>query len=256
MFADNKVMLESPIIKIADGSIINADKVEFIRKYRRQLLEFILGESLPNNQRKGKYNLYGKWYSVEELARIEREASNSTMEKDIKLKSALQEVLTHAKADFIVYSKEFIENGRGSKNIMTVLIQEDCQKRDRADSHLLEWAKTKEGQESTMFERQIKNFNDYYYFLSDLVNFLFDLVHSCPKAEAQFKDRVKKWSAVREILPVVFKKAHVKTEQVSEIEFLKYLKERYLDSLTSDDITPSVIVPLLAEYVKHINVHA
>ena len=146
MFADNRVTLESPIIKIADGSVINADKVEFIRKYRNQLLKFILGELLPNNQRRGKYNLFGKWYSIEDLARIEREVSNSTAEKDIKIKLALEEILTLAKADFVVYSKEFIESGRGSKNIMTVLIQEDCQKRDRMNSHLLEWAKTKEGQ--------------------------------------------------------------------------------------------------------------
>ena len=70
---------------------------------------------------------------------------------------------------------EFIESGRGAKNIMVVLIQEDCQKRNRLDSLLLDWAKTKEGQESTMFEHQITSFGHYYYFLTDLVNFLLDL---------------------------------------------------------------------------------
>jgi hypothetical protein len=250
-FGENKVILESTVIKIADGSLINADKIEFISKFRRKLLAFILGDLLPNNQRKGKYCLNGICHTVESLARIEEEIKGSSDKKDIATQFALQELLTHAKADFIVQASEFIESGRGAKNIMIVLIQEDCQKRNRLDSLLLEWAKTKEGQESTMFERQITSFGDYYHFLADLVNFLLDLTHSCPKAHGQFKDRVAKWSAVKEILPIVLKKAHVKNEQLNEIEFLKYLKERYLDHIALDEITPQTIIPLLAEYIKH-----
>lgn len=251
LLCDSRIKLESSVIKIADGTFINADKIEFTRKFCGRLLSFILGELMPNNQRKGKYNLFGKNCSIEDLARIEMEISNASDEKAFKTRVALQEILTRAKADFIVQSTEFIETGRGAKNIMTVLIQEYCQKSNRQESFLLEWAKTKEGQESTMFERQIKSFNDYYHFLSDLVNFLRVLSYSCPKAETQFKDRVAKWGAVKEILPTVLKKAHVKGDNINEIEFLKYLKERYLDSLTLSEITPQVIVPLLTEYIKH-----
>ena len=107
-----------------------------------------------------------------------------------------------------------------------------------------------------MFEHHVTSFGHYYHFLTDLVNFLMDLVHSCPKAETQFKDRVAKWSAVKAILPAVLKKAHVKGEQVNEIEFLKYLKERYLDSIGLNEVTPHVIVPLLTEYIKHTNTYA
>jgi hypothetical protein len=251
IYSEAYVILESSVIKIADGTFINADEIEFIRKFRRKLLEYLLGEILANNQRKGKYNLQGKWYTIEALARIEQEINSLSDKQSMITKSALQEVLTIAKADFIVQSNEFIESGRGAKNIMVVLIQEDCQKRGRPDSLLLEWAKTKEGQESTMFERQVNSFGDYYHFLKDLVNFLLDLTHSCPRAEAQFKDRVAKWGAVKTILPLVLKKAHVKGDHVNEIEFLKYLKERYLDSLLMSDITPQVIAPLLTEYIKH-----
>lgn len=251
IFGDNGIKLESSVIKIADGTFINADKIEYTRKYRRKLLDFILGDLQPNNQRKGKYHLSGKYYSIEELARIEQEVNAMTNEKNLKMCATLQEVLTRAKADFIVQSSEFIESGRGAKNIMIVLIQEYCQKSNRLDSFLLEWAKTKEGQESTMFERQVNTFGDYYHFLSDLVNFLSVLTHSCPKAEAQFKDRVAKWSMVKEILPTVLKKAHVRGEHINEVEFLKYLKERYLDSLIISEITPHIIAPLLTEYIKH-----
>lgn len=253
---EQTITLESSVIKLADGTFINADKIEFIRKFSRTLCAFLLGEQLADHQRKGKYLFCGKWHSIQSLARIEQEIRDSLEKKHIEMRLSLQEILTHAKADFIVQSSEFIESGRGAKNIMIVLIQEDCQKRNRPNSLLLEWAQTKEGQESTMFERQIKSFGDYYYFLTDLVNFLSDLTHSCPKAEMQFKDRVAKWSAVKEILPIVLKKAHVKSEQVNEIEFLKYLKERYLDSIMMNEITPQVIAPLLTEYIKHTNIHA
>jgi len=222
-----------------------------------------MGEQLPNNQRKGKYLFYGKWHNIESLARIEQDLMTQLkQEKDPKKinslenqRATLEELLTHAKADFIVQSNEFIESGRGAKNITIILIQEDCQKRNRPDSLLLEWAKTKEGQEATMFEHQITSFGHYYYFLSDLINFLSDLVHSCPKAETQFKERVAKWSAVKALLPNLLKKAHVKSDEINEMEFLKYLKERYLDSITLDEITLPVITPLLKEYINHTHAH-
>jgi hypothetical protein len=248
---EKSIILESSVIKLADGIFITADTIEFTRKYRLKLLEFLLGELLANGLRKGKYILLGKLHSIESLAKIEQSIKNSTKPGDIIIQAALQELLTRAKADFIVQSNAFIESGRGSKNITTILIEEDCLKRNRPDSLLLEWSKTKEGQESTMFEKQITSFGLYYHFLTDLVNFLLDLTHSCPKAESQLRDRVAKWSAVKEILPQILKKAHVKNEHINEIEFLKYLKERYFDSLSLDEITPKVIVPLLTEYVKH-----
>jgi hypothetical protein len=251
--AIENITLESSVIKLADGTLINADKIEFIRKFRRTLLSFLIGDQLSQNQRKGKYLFEGKWHSVESLARVEQELAASNRKEDAEKLLALEEFLTHAKADFIVQSAEFIESGRGAKNIMIVLIQEYCQKRNHLDSPLLEWARTKEGQESTMFEHHITSFNLYCYFLTDLVTFLADLTHSCPKAELQFKDRVAKWSAVKSILPTVLKKAHVKNEHVNEIEFLKHLKERYLDAIALNEITPQVIAPLLVEYIKHTN---
>src|SRR5271169_6936967 len=72
MYSEN-VTLESSVIKLADGTLINADKIEFIRKFRRTLLSFLLGDQLSNGQRKGKYLFCGKWHNIESLARIEQE---------------------------------------------------------------------------------------------------------------------------------------------------------------------------------------
>src|SRR5436190_12856608 len=99
-FTENRIKLESSVIKIADGTFINADKIEYTRKYSRKMLDFMLGEVQPNGQRKGKYYLQGKFYSVKDLARIEQEVSDSSLKKDLEIKAALQELLTRAKADF------------------------------------------------------------------------------------------------------------------------------------------------------------
>ena len=243
---ENKIKLESAVIKIADGSFINADKIEFMRKLRRTLFSIILGEQLSNGQRKGD--------GIHYLACIEQEIENAPKTKEnLAKKAQMQILLAQAKENFSVQLAEFVESGRGAKKILIELIQEECLKRNRPNSFLLEWAKTKEGTESTMFDEQVKTFNDYYHFCTDLANFLLDLIHSCPKAENQFRDRVAKWSAVKQILPIIMKKAHVKAETFNEIEFLKYLKERYLDKITIDEITPQLILPLLTEYLKHTN---
>ena len=253
---ENEIKLESAVIKIADGSLINADKIEFMRIFRLKIIECILGVRQSDGQRKGKYKLLGTYHGIQSLARIEQDFHNCQDKQDIITQSMLDDLLIQAKADFVAQSNDFIEIGRGSKNILTILIQEDCQKRNRPNSLLLEWAKTKEGHEATMFESRITSFEEYYHFCTDLVNFLLDLIHSCPKAELQFKERVAKWSAVKTILPTVLKKAHIKIESINEIEFLKFIKERYLDHMNLEEITPQTITPLLTEYIKHTKNHA
>jgi len=241
---DHTITLESSVIKVADGSFINADKIEFMKKLRRVLLSIILGEQLPNGQRSGN--------GIQSLMVVEQELEQMPKTADVIAKQiTLGEKLIQAKANFVIHSHEFMDSGRGAKNILIILIQEDCQKRNHPNSLLLEWAKTREGYETTMFEQRITTFQEYYHFCTDLANFLLDLIHSCPKAEAQFRDRVTKWSAAKQILPILIKKAHLKADEFNEIEFLKYLKEKYLDKIAIDEISPQTILPLLNEYLKH-----
>lgn len=244
--SEHIIKLESPVIKVADGSFINADKIEFMRKVRRILLSIILGEQLPNGQRTGD--------GIQHLAYLEHELDQELDVKErMAKKEQMRKMLIEEKERFSILLGEFIESGRGAKKILIELIQEDCAKRNRSDSFLLDWAKTKEGLEPAAFDNHIQSFNDYYHFCTDLANFLLDMIHSCPKAEKQFRDRVTKWNAVKHILPLVIKKAHIKAEALDEIKFLKYLKERYLDKIMLEEITPQVILPLLMEYIKHTN---
>ena len=249
---DQRITFDSPIIKVADGKFITANDIEAMRFFRSKIIDLLLGiKQNDSNHRKGKYKFLGDYHGIQSLAAFEQNTNSSTQKNIIKNKTALLELLTQAKADFIVLSADFMESGRGSKPILVVLIQEYCKKRNKPDSLLLEWAKTKEGQEATMFEYKITSFNAYYHFCTDLVNFLLDLVHSCPKAEQQFKDRVVKWATVKKLLPAIIKKAHLNDENIDEIEFLKHLKEHYLDQIAINEITTQTILPLFIAYVKH-----
>lgn len=244
-----KIVLESDIIKIA-GSFINADTIELMRKFRRKILVLLLGNPTQNGTRVGKYTFEGKQHSIRSLAQIEQTLLQDVNNKKNKNKwKKLQKVLIQAKADFIAISDEFLDNARGSKKILVILIEEDCKKRNRPDSLLLEWVKTGEGQEKVMFEKRIINFIRYYSLNTDLLNFLADLVRSCPKAEKQFEARVAKWSKVKLMLPEIMHATIPKTS-IDTASFLKYLKENHLDKFSLQEITVKTMQTLLTEYIK------
>lgn len=244
------ITLESDVIKIADGTFINADTIEFMRKFRRKILDILLGEPATNGTRIGRYTFDGKKHTVQSLAYIEKELLQANSSNAQSKQKELRQALAEAKNDFVIISEEFIDRARGAKGILVVLIEEDCIKRHHPDSLLIEWAKTPEGQETTMFNQRIINFIRYYSLTSDLLNFLVDLVHSCPKAEKQFKDRVIKWSKVKDMLPGIIKKLRVSSDALDQNKFLKHLKEHHLDELSMQEITSKTIQELLTTFIK------
>jgi hypothetical protein len=104
------------------------------------------------------------------------------------MRTALQIMLNFMKHDFEKKSSKFIEDATLFKKAMVELIQESCNKRGREDSLLLGWAKSEKGHEMEHFNDHVLNFKDFYVFSSDLIGFLSDLMHSCPKAMKQFKE--------------------------------------------------------------------
>ena len=75
---------------------------------------------------------------------------------------------------------------------MLVLIGEWSQKAHRTDSHLLEWANVKEGNESNAICTKLTTYYLFDQFVEDLIYFLETLFRSCPKACAQFKEMMEK----------------------------------------------------------------
>ena len=228
------VKLESKLLSFADGKFFIADTIEMLRKFQRRVMEILSGIQ-QGAKRVGKYTYNGKQYGSRDLARIEHEQGINT---------ELHKLLQQIKTDFLVISKEFEEAVRGSKQMMIVLIEESCTKRNRLDSLLLTWSQTDEEHEAALFNREVTSLQKFDQFSIDLLNFFSDLIYSCPKAQQLFKDRLTKWKKFKTVLDAIKNKVNLKNENA----FLKHVKIQYLDKMSLNDITESKIKQLLSSF--------
>jgi hypothetical protein len=237
--AQPPITLESKVLALVDGSFINADRIEEIRRFQFKLKNLLMGDRQADGSLVGHYTYKKKNYSVQTLQELEKAGENSP---------ELHSLLETAKTDFMKLSDEFSESGRGSKSFTLVLIEESCQKRDRADSILLTWAHTTPENENTVFKKEVTSFEKLETFLIDLFNFLTDLSNSCPKAQALFHDRVEKFKAIKILMPEALKKIK---EPVDQTAFFAHLKVKHLDKLSLADITPQTVSKLVNAFAQN-----
>lgn len=247
-----QIVLESNLLKLVDGFLINANTIELTRNYQRNLLHIVYGTKENNGSRHGDYEFNNKLYTIHDLSGIEqdlvkKEASYSAHEYE-RLQKQLQTTLLKAKDDFIEKSKKYRAIGAGSKHITSKLIEESCKKRGRRNSVLLTWGSAPEEQEDMILYQEVHTFIDFEQFVVDLLNFLDDLIHSCPKAQEKFKARLHKWTKFKEIMPSVLTTQEMNS--TLEAEFLKYFKEHHIDSHTLEQINKALVQKLLNEFKK------
>jgi len=246
-----EILLESNLLKLVDGFLVNANTIELLRGYQRNLLHIVYGTK-EGDMRLGDYDYNGKKYTIHDLSHLEQKLethkdSHSAQELE-QLYGQLQKTLKKAKDDFIEKSKKFRTIGAGSKHITSKLIEESCKKRGRRNSVLLQWGNAPEDKEDEILYNEVHTFAQFELFVVDLLNFLDDLIHSCPKAQEKFKARLHKWSKLKEIMPLVLPGK----EQDSPLahEFLKYFKEHHIDSYSIEQLNQPLIHKLLQEYKK------
>lgn len=150
-----------------------------------QTLVFGVRDTINKNKRVGQYLFKGTAYTVHELVTLEE-----TYHNDPEFITLLEQV----KIDFENLVSQFISSARGTKQYLIHLIEESCKRRNRMDSILLTWADAKEEDETALFKTQVTSFKELNLFCSDLMNFLEDLMVSCPKAMGQFKALRDKYS--------------------------------------------------------------
>lgn len=141
----------------------------------------------------GLFKLDGQIHSIKTLAEVEKSMNESLSQPGAQQdphmlikQEDLKILLAEAKQNFISLVAPFFAHARGAKEPIFMLISESCSKRNRADSLLLNWAKSSED-EIVSFNKVVTSFALFDEFCSDLINFLGDLVASCPKARAQFE---------------------------------------------------------------------
>lgn len=206
------IILTSPLIPILDGLFINATQIKMMLAVHKKLKDIIYGEKNTAGVLEGRYTFENQKHSVKSLVLIEiqREADYNTnraalLTDPVKNQNAIQTLdLEYGKsrqelhACLLTIKKEFEEkvapfekNARGAKDQMLYLMTESCQKHNRPDSGLLKWADTQEGNEMAYMRNHINTLQAFDQFCADLLNFLEDLMRSCPKAWKQFKQQLE-----------------------------------------------------------------
>ena len=194
------------IIDIIDGKSygIHGELVGAVYKIGRDVQAMHLGKRTAQG-RVGMYSFEGQPHTVKSLAVIEKEVNealktgnDAVRAKAEKRKTALNTLLKTMRQDFNKIVAPFMGQARGAKEPMFLLISESCTKRGRPKSLLLNWARHSDD-ELGAFDRSVTTFALFEDFCRDLVDFLGDLLHSCPKARAQFEqlkeDYIRKQAA-------------------------------------------------------------
>ena len=202
--------LKSNILSTIDGLSfgIDGDTVAMIKQYQSQMRGILMGKLNTNGRRFGTYPYEGKQYSAHQLADLEEQLGSNPR---------FRKLLKQMRSDFEQISEPFKKIVLNVKSIMAILIEESCHTRKRMDSLLLTWAKTDQHDEYALFDAHVKNSRNFAIFITDLYNFLGDLTESCPKARAQFNERVEKYKQVKALMPQTNIKASEHTKALSKI---------------------------------------
>ncbi len=205
---DSRVYFESSLLAFADGKSygVNAEHIGMTLQLIHELGKMLDGEKTATGH-VGIFSLQGALHTTRTLAALEVEyekewaatqamqphdASKKQREELCTKKRALLNVqLDEAKKHFNTKVAPFMSYARGMRDIVNDLILESCRKRNRIDSYMLTFSKCEEGKEAETIQKNITTCDAMNMLVLDLVNFLKDFVHSCPKARALFMELVK-----------------------------------------------------------------
>ena len=188
------VTLTSEILKIVDGTIIDGKDIVQLIRIRIDLRKRLLGAGLSENELKNcVYN--GNHYTVKEMAVIEQKLrEKGALQGDTYL--AMGNSLSVAKRAFLEdIALPILDSLRRAKKYTILLIQESCEKHNRNNSVLLEWAKTDDEHEIEVFLNKVDSFKTLGLFCLDLIHLIGDIIHSCPAAYHQFEEMKQNYYA-------------------------------------------------------------
>lgn len=176
-------ILTSKLLKAIDGKSfgISPEIINAILVIRMQIVHMLYG-MLVDGHREGIYVFDGKKYTITILYQMERD-------KQLPDKSWVKQV----KHEFSIQIKPFLELGRGFKTQMLLFIEESLRLHQRKLKHsvLHKWAETDDNNDMAAFNQHVHSFHDLSEFLYELLNFLDDLISSCPKAKLLFIEGLK-----------------------------------------------------------------
>jgi hypothetical protein len=211
---DSRVFFESDLLAFADGKSygVNADHIGMTLQLIHELGKMLDGEKTAVGH-VGIFTFQETRHTTKSLRALEAsydaelieihgmhvDKNNATAMKSkkqreescIQKQALLQVYLDEVKKYFNTKVTPFMSYAHGMKDIIHELISESCRKRNRNDSFMLTWGECEEGKETEKLHKGITTFKALDLLVLDLVNFLKDFVHSCPKARVLFIELVK-----------------------------------------------------------------
>jgi hypothetical protein len=181
------ICLTCEYLKRLDGVTFMVDgyNIKEAMCFIKGLIELQLGKiDKKINQRIGNYELNGKKYGIHELAKIEKDCTNTLIQQQ------LQELLKKAKLEVMDLLRPFVDVVGATRWIVTPILEEWIEKRQKTSTLLIKW-KDCPGTEEVLFNKMIQSFVSLTRFCTDLRIFLGDLIHNCPKGYAQFEELLK-----------------------------------------------------------------
>lgn len=197
----DKIIFDSFIINFVDGTqFIN---IKEILDFARHVLAIVNGAPLATVKKLHKdYNLSLKqtldphitengkvgliWFdgSYRTLKWLREYEKNNVATPEYK------EALTQACHHFAQFSSDYIVEVEAAKGMMVKLIDQWSKLRNKPHTLLLDWSNLEGAERDALFST-MTSFEVFDIFLCDLLLFLKDLVHNCPKSYQKYQEQMK-----------------------------------------------------------------
>lgn len=183
------IKLTSDVLSFIDGKKfgIDRDTIVILCRVRIDLRKRLLGAGLVENEQKSCF-YKGSSFTIKEMSILEQKLRESgELQGDTYL--AMGASLSAAKRALLEeIAIPLLDKLRRGKKHTVLLIQESCEKHNRTNSVLLEWAKTDEEHEIENFMNKLDSFKTLGLFCLDIIHLIGDIIHSCPIAYQQFEE--------------------------------------------------------------------
>jgi hypothetical protein len=202
--------LESELLNFIDGTLVGWPSVHSIKICQKKIRHFLKEERIID----------GISQKFLDLAVKEKQNSITLTERE-----GLAEFI----ADFVLFFEPFIITLEPIKKGITPLIEESCQRRNRTKSLLLAWTKAPDGTTQELFRTNMITYRALAELCMDLLNFMEDVLQSCPKAIKAYHDFIDHYLKVEPLVEALLKADQIVIHRHSELyyDLIKNIVEHY-----------------------------
>lgn len=173
------IKIESELLAMVDGSVfMDRDAINEMKFVEACIKTMVNGRG--HHASRGTYGPCN--FSLNELIEYEAITPDSEAHKAEVISQTMQEM----KQEFVSLTDDFRDKLQMMKDVTVKLIAQACKQRNKPKSFLLRWAKTTPETELAVLEQDIQTPRQLKQFCIDLVQFMNDMLKSCPISWANY----------------------------------------------------------------------